>query len=122
MFRSDLGAEFRRGVNPLATLRDDLAARGERIIDLASGDLQPAGLAFPEAELAAIIAEARPRASRYEPDPLGRREAREAVAARYAARGVVVDPAHVVITPGTSLSYLYAFSVLAEPGDEILCP
>jgi hypothetical protein len=47
MFRSDLAAEFTLGANPLARLREEMSARGAEILDLASGDLQSAGMAFP---------------------------------------------------------------------------
>ena len=33
-----------------------------------------------------------------------------------------VDPGCILITPGTSLSYWYCFKLLADEGDEILCP
>jgi aspartate/methionine/tyrosine aminotransferase len=33
-----------------------------------------------------------------------------------------MDPDRILITPGTSLSYWYCFKLLADEGDEILCP
>jgi len=63
-----------------------------------------------------------PRALRYEPEPLGIESAREAVASYYAARGVDVSPARIVLTASTSEAYAYLFKLLANPGDEILIP
>lgn len=56
--------------------------------------------------------------SRYAPDPLGQRAARKAISRFYGQ----IPPEHIVLTPGTSLSYWYAFRLFANPGDEILCP
>src|SRR5262249_21932350 len=44
----------------------------------------------------------------------------EAIAQYY--EGLKISPDHVVITPGTSVSYWYCFKLLTENGDEILCP
>jgi aspartate/methionine/tyrosine aminotransferase len=33
-----------------------------------------------------------------------------------------IEPGRILLTPGTSVSYWYCFKLLAEPGDEILCP
>jgi aspartate/methionine/tyrosine aminotransferase len=33
-----------------------------------------------------------------------------------------IPPDHVVVTPGTSISYWYCFKLLTETGDEVLCP
>jgi hypothetical protein len=48
--------------------------------------------------------------------------ARAAIAGYYAASGVGVDPGHIVVTTGTSEAYSHAMRLLANPGDEILCP
>jgi aspartate/methionine/tyrosine aminotransferase len=81
------------------------------------GNVHDAGIFFPEDLLGDILTEAAGCAHRYQPDPLGQRIAREALARAFGG-----SPEHILLTPGTSLSYLYAFLLLAEPGDEILCP
>jgi aspartate/methionine/tyrosine aminotransferase len=87
------------------------------VLDLVSGNLNAHGLGFPDEALRAALEEAWPRAAAYAPDPLGRIEAREAIAA-----ACDVPPDRILVTPGTSTSYLWAFSVLCDAGDEILVP
>ena len=58
----------------------------------------------------------------YKPDSFGQRLAREAVSEYYRDCGHDVRPDRILITPGTSLSYWYCFKLLADEGDEILCP
>lgn len=61
-------------------------------------------------------------AREYDPDPRGRRSAREAVASYYAARGVSIDADRLVLTTGTSEAYSFLFRLLCDPGDEVLAP
>ena len=49
-------------------------------------------------------------------------EAREAVAADYARRGVHVAPDRIALTASTSEAYSLLFKVLCDPGDEVLVP
>ncbi len=58
----------------------------------------------------------------YAPDPLGDREAREAVCDYYKTRGVAVSPEQIVLTASTSEAYAYLFKLLCDPGDEVLIP
>jgi hypothetical protein len=58
----------------------------------------------------------------YQPDSFGQRQARESVAEYYRSGGHDIDADCVLITPGTSFSYWYCFKLLADEGDEILCP
>lgn len=113
---------FGRETNRLYQTHERVIAAGGAITDLISGQVTDQGLAYPPDRLERIWAEASRDASIYRPHPLGRPEAREAVAAYYRTRGVPVDPEHLLLTPGTSLAYWYAFSVLCNPGDEILTP
>lgn len=96
-----------------------LRERAEPAIDLVGANPHEHGIAIPHEVQAAWLAEGLARAQVYRPDALGQPAAREAIAAWYAARRVAVDPAHVVLTPGTSLAYLYAFRLL---GGEVLVP
>jgi alanine-synthesizing transaminase len=54
----------------------------------------------------------------YRPDARGRLAAREAVARWH---GGACTAGQVILTPGTSMAYYYAFRLLAERG-EVLCP
>ena len=108
--------------NRLYTECENAAASGTTILDLIATNLAEQGWVFPQERLQAILADAAPRARVYRPDPLGLRSAREAVADYYRAAGIPASADQVIITPGTSLSYFYCFKLLANPGDEILCP
>lgn len=99
----------------LATRR----AAGLPIVDLIGAPAWAHGLACPPDLLADIAAEAVRASAEYEPDPRGRRAARTAVAAYH---GGGVSPDDVLLTPGTSLAYLYAFRALAGAGAEALVP
>jgi len=122
MFRPDRRREHAAGPNALAAAREEIVARGGRVLDLSAGDPGASGLGFPAEDLRAAADEAFSRAATYLPDPQGRIEARESIADDYARRGRRVAPDRLLVTPGTSVSYLFAFSVLARPGDEILVP
>jgi alanine-synthesizing transaminase len=92
---------------------------GARLLDLTEANPTRTGLAPDPATLALL---ATPAAARYEPDPRGWAPARAAVAAYYAERGARIDPAHVVLTSGTSEGYAHLFRLLANPGESVLVP
>src|SRR5262249_49506355 len=63
--------------------------------------------------------------SRYEPDPHGSMDARDAIARYYATRGEgssVIAPERIFLTASTSEAYAHVIRLLCEPGDEILVP
>ncbi len=70
----------------------------------------------------ARLALASPAVLRYEPLPFGLPRTRELVAASYAERGLSVHPSRIVCTASTSEAYAWLFSLLADPGDEVLVP
>jgi hypothetical protein len=105
--------------NRLAAAVRTLRAAGEPFDDLTVSNPTKVGLPYPPS-LAAALADARGLA--YDPQPLGRREAREAVAHEYARHGAAVDPDQVVLTASTSEAYSLLFKVLCDPGDEVLVP
>ncbi len=80
-------------------------AAGARWIDLTQQNPTRVGLTTAgEAERAAL---ADARAARYDPDPRGLPEARAAIAAYYAGRGLAVS---------------HLFRLLSDPGDRVLVP
>ena len=85
------------------------------LIDLTNSNPTKAGIDYPLDELAEIMS----RAARapYDPQPLGIRSAREAVAEHEGC-----DPDDVVITASTSEAYSYLFKLLTDPGDAIALP
>jgi aspartate/methionine/tyrosine aminotransferase len=87
------------------------------LCDLVTCNPQEEGFEFPADRLRDLTAEAGAAARFYQPDPKGQRRSRQAVAKYHGC-----DEEHVLLTPGTSVAYWYAFRLLAQPGDEVLCP
>lgn len=96
-------------------LAERSAEQRARVLDLTQSNPTRAGFTYPGEEILAALAD--PRALVYEPDPRGLLSAREAVAQRYGA-----GAGRVLLTASTSEAYTYLFKLLADPGDEILCP
>ena len=63
---------------------------------------------------------AQAAALQYQPAPFGMQPARAAVSAYYAEHGAQIDPREVCLTTSTSEAYSFLFSVLCDPGDEVL--
>jgi alanine-synthesizing transaminase len=120
IFFSDFAENLGGPKNPLYQLHDRLKAEGTRVTDLVRGNVNEHGIVYPPQVLTEILNEAASAAQIYRPDSLGQPRAREAVAGYYGRSNI--SPDHIVITPGTSVSYWYCFKLLTESGDEILCP
>ena len=120
VFFSDFAANLGGPKNPLYQLHDKLKAEGARVTDLVRGNVNEHGIVYPPEVLVEILQHGAEAARIYRPDSLGQRPAREAIARFYGSEKISVD--HIVITPGTSVSYWYCFKLLTENGDEILCP
>lgn len=106
-------------VNAISRALDRRRAAGARVLDLTESNPTRVGLAYPGALLDAL---ADPRALAYEPHPQGLRQAREAIAADAARRGVTLDPDHLVLTASTSEAYSWLFKLLCNPGEHVLVP
>ena len=119
---STFAQSFDAPPNRLYALRRQMIAKRIRFIDLISGDVNAQGIHFPTQVLRPALASGPRVLQRYRPDPLGWLSARRAVARFYADEGLEISPERIVLTPGTSFSYWYLFRLLANPGDEILCP
>jgi aspartate/methionine/tyrosine aminotransferase len=94
-------------------------AKGLPIIDLTQSNPTTAGFEYP-GDLLGPLADDRGLA--YRPEPLGLIDARRAVAAEYARRGVAVAPERIALVASTSEAYSLLFKLLASPGEEILVP
>lgn len=92
-------------------------------IDLTSSNPTHQGLLFPPDVLRAA-AERYWRARRYDPDPHGLPEARDAIVRYYAGRTppLRLSPDDIFITANTSEAYGLLFALLTEPGDNVLAP
>jgi alanine-synthesizing transaminase len=105
--------------NRLAETLADLKRRNQPILDLTASNPTRAGFSYPRDLLAPL---ADPRGLVYTPEPLGVREAREAVAADFARRGLAITDERIALTASTSEAYSLLFKLLCGPGDEILIP
>jgi hypothetical protein len=105
--------------NAVSRMLDALRARGVPVADLTDSNPTRADIPYPDGLLEPLADRA---ALRYEPHPFGRLAARAAVAADHGRRGVVVDPAHVVLTASTSEAYSWLFKLLCNAGDTVLVP
>jgi alanine-synthesizing transaminase len=119
---SGIASKLHGESNALYKLRDELRDQGHEIRDLISGNINEQGFLFPQSLLEEILAHGSRQCQIYRPDSFGQKPAREAVSEYYRACGHEVGPDRILITPGTSLSYWYCFKLLADEGDEILCP
>jgi alanine-synthesizing transaminase len=106
--------------NRLSALLDEKRRNGTQVLDLTESNPTRAGLAYPQAEILAALAD--PTALRYHPSPRGLDSAREAVAGYYRDRGTQIDSEQILLTASTSEAYAYLFKLLTNPGDEILAP
>ena len=118
MFSSRLHWDLRP--NRMAQALAAMHRQRAEIVDLTESNPTHAGFSYPEDLILGAFQDERALA--YEPVPTGIRAARETVAAYYAARGLIVDPACVFLTASTSESYGWLFKLLADAGDEVLVP
>ncbi len=119
---STVAARLHADTNPLYQLRDHLQAQGGVLTDLISGSVQDQGILFPQREFESVLLEAARASTIYRPDSFGQRTAREAISAYYSGAGHRIPPGNLLLTPGTSTAYWYAFKLLADQNEEILCP
>jgi aspartate/methionine/tyrosine aminotransferase len=106
------------GFNRLALAVQRARAAGP-LLDLTESNPTRAGFEYPPDLLTPL---AHPRGLTYQPSPLGLPEARRAVAADYARRGVAIDQDRIVLSASTSDAYSMVFKLLTDAGDEVLVP
>src|SRR5271166_463739 len=113
---------WRLSPNALTRALEEARASGQRILDLTVSNLTEAGVR-PDAEIV-LAALANPEAMRYDPQPRGLLQARQAVCRYYReAREVFdLDPERLILTTSTSEAYSFVFRLLCNPGDEVLVP
>ena len=90
--------------------------------DFISANTSEHGIHYPQSILKKAFSLAASYAKIYKPDPQGQPLARIAIQQYYEGEGVSLPEDQIILTPGTSISYMYLFQLLANPGDEILCP
>ena len=117
MFSSRFHWDFRP--NRLTELLAAKRREGAAVLDLTESNPTHAGFLYPPEMMRAFD---DPRAIDYQPAPAGSLDAREAVAAYYAARGCPVEATRILLTASTSEAYAYLFKLLANAGDNVLAP
>jgi alanine-synthesizing transaminase len=105
--------------NRLSCAFDEARRSGPRILDLTQSNPTQVDLPYAMDLLADLSS---PSALLYRPSPFGAGDARAAVAADYARRGLRVPADRIVLTASSSESYSQLFKLLADPGDDVLVP
>src|SRR5262245_47694814 len=93
VFSTRMTADLRP--NRLTLAVQERKAAGLPVLDLTESNPTRAGFEYPQDSLAPL---ADPRGLHYAPAPLGLLDARRAVAADYARRGITVDPSRIALT------------------------
>ena len=106
-------------INATTRTLDALRRRGIDVLDLTVSNPTKVGFEYPVDLLAPL---ASPQSLAYDPQPLGLWSAREAVAADFERRGLIVPPERVALTASTSEAYAWLFKLLCDPGDAVLVP
>lgn len=110
---------FDLSLNTTALTLAALRQQGVPILDLTESNPTRVGLHYPADLLAPLASE---RALVYDPQPLGIRSAREAVAEDFNRRGLAVPPDRIALTASTSEAYALLFKLLCDAGDSVLVP
>jgi len=108
-------------LNPIESCYRRLQAKGRSILKLFTGNPNEHGIVFPTD----ILQDAYQhffKAPLYHPHPKGQAAARQAIADYYLSQRLPFDPENILLTSGTSESFLQIFAMLAEPGDNVLVP
>lgn len=108
-------------LNPIELAFRGLIAGGKKVQKLFSGNPNEQGFVFP-GDILNLVYSDYFQSQTYVPHPKGLLNAREAISSYYARHDVRINPENIIFTSGTSESFLYLFSLLTRPGDNVLCP
>lgn len=108
-------------LNRIEQTRRTLESEGKKLINLSSGNPGDFGIRFSREILEKGLEDFQKNPD-YHPEPKGNPAARRAVCEFYQQRGLAVSPENILLTSGTSESYLHLFKLLAKPDEEILFP
>lgn len=112
--------DWSRQTNRITRVHEELKEQDTEIIDLTLSNPTRCGFAGVCPDLLDALRD--PGAREYAADARGWQQAREAVAAVFARRGLTVDPDDLFLTASTSEAYAFLFRLLADPGDTVLFP
>ncbi len=98
-------------INKIEKTRQEILKKGQKIINLSSGNPGEFGIFFPQKILQDAYSKFLKNPA-YHPEPKGDLKARKAVAGFYAKRNFKVNPEQILLTSGTSESYFEVFKLL----------
>lgn len=107
-------------INAIEKTRQRLIREGRMLFPLYSGN-PGVEFQFPPAVLEKAY-QTYFKNPMYDPHPRGEEVARLAISSFYQKRGFGIRPDRILITSGSSESFLHLFRLVAQPGDEILAP
>lgn len=110
--------EWPDGDNRISVLCQTLKKQGVQITDLTNSNPTQTSLKLPYGEMLRISEKQDP--SKYHPDPKGSEAARLAVQRYYKDKNITVSADDILLTPGTSESYLFILKLLANPDEEVI--
>lgn len=99
---------------------EDYSRGGGEVLNLTASNPTTIGLTYSTERLLHSLSQLG--ALTYQPAPKGSLSAREAVAAYYAEKGVLVSAEDLILTTSTSEAYSFVFRLLCDPGDAVLVP
>jgi hypothetical protein len=105
--------------NALSQLLAEKRDRGEQILDLTESNPTRCNFSYDPELLQALSTEG---SFQYEPDPHGLLSARKRIAEYYRQRATPVDPSNLFLTASTSEAYSHLFTLLCNPGENVLVP
>ena len=93
---------------------------GKSVFDLTASNPTTCGFHYDDAAI--LDALRAPAALRYDPEPKGLPQARDAVIQYYRQKApdARLDSERLILTTGTSEAYSFLFRLLCEPGDEVV--
>ncbi len=97
-----------------------LKREGTPILDISVSNPTGCGFSYLSQEILKPLLASEGLA--YEPDPHGLMNARMAVMAYYARKGIRILPEQVFLTASTSEAYSFVLRLLADPGDIVMAP
>ena len=106
--------------NRITRTLEQLKKANVPVIDLTESNPTRCGLDYPSQKI--LLPLASDKNLRYDPQPQGSLEAREAVARYYKRQGRDVPVERIFLTASTSEAYSYLFRLLVDAGQEVLFP
>lgn len=106
--------------NRLAEALERHKAARRPLLDLSASNPTECGFMYDNGAI--LQALSNPGSLQYQPNPLGLKSARQAVADYYAEHDEEVSVDDLLLTASTSEAYSFIFRLLCNPGDELLIP